>query len=68
MNNLIKDLSILTTIPEDTLTKLVDKCNWCICEYVNELQIDTKREDNIVEIDLGIGKLSILISDNQLKY
>lgn len=65
MNKLIDDLSILTTIPNKALNKLVTKSYYCI----NEAVIDTLLEDkNVVEIDIGLGTLYIQILDNSIKY
>ena len=65
MFDLIDDLSKITTIPQDALTKLVDKVNWCICEYINETDLG---KEQTLDIDIGIGKLCILIGDNLVKY
>lgn len=65
MNKLIDDLSILTTIPDKALNKLVNKSYYCI----NEAVLDTLLEDkNLVEIDIGLGILYIQILDNSIKY
>ena len=64
-NNLLNDLSIITTIPQATLTKLTDKSIWCIC---NSLEEAILKLESIAEIDLGIGKLLLGIEDNSLEY
>ena len=65
MNDLTKDISILTTIKEDYLDNLIKKSEWCICSYVEETIL---KKENITKIDIGIGSLSILVEDNSIKY
>ncbi len=65
MNNVIEDISTLTTIKSDYLNSLVKKSEWCICSYVEETLL---KKENITKIDIGIGYLSILIEDNTIKY
>lgn len=59
MNNMIEDLSKLTTIPTDALSKLVQKSEWIICDTI------CGSTGNIFEIDIGLGKLLI---SNELEY
>jgi len=65
MNNIVKDISTLTTIKEDYLNSLVAKSEWCICSYVEETIL---KKENITKVDIGIGSLSILVEDNTIKY
>lgn len=65
MYNLIEDLSLLTTIPVATLTKLNDKAEYLICNDV--LETKTKEKD-LTEINLGIGVLQIKIINDDIKY
>lgn len=65
MYNLIEDLSLLTTIPVATLTKLNDKVEYLICNDV--LETKTKEKD-LTEINLGIGVLQIKIINDDVKY
>ena len=65
MKNIIEDISKLTTIPVDTLDKLVEKANWCICDCVKQDLLDNQK---ISELDIGIGKLFIKNEDELLKY
>lgn len=65
MTKLIADLSILTTIPEKTLTELLDKVTYCICDAVKESEL---QDITTTEIDVGIGTLYIKHEDSELKY
>src|SRR5574344_147421 len=66
MNNIVKDISTLTTVPEKTLNKMVEKIVMSICEDARETQLEGK---SIVELDIGIGTLYIGIEDlNAIKY
>lgn len=62
--NIIKDLSTLTTIDENTFSKLVQKVEWCINDAV-ESSILSK--DTILNLDIGIGIL-IIKFDDTIKY
>lgn len=57
MINVIKDMSILTTIPEKTLNKFYKKMTFCICEGVAESLLDP--DVSISSFDIGIGTLYI---------
>lgn len=63
--NVLNDLATLTTIPQATLVKLMDKMGWCICNLVEESSLNS---DSITEIDLGIGKLILNIENNEIEY
>ena len=65
MVSLVKDISTLTTIPERALQRLVEVSIYCINDAVSE---DVGQENNVSEIDIGIGKLSISHEDNDLKF
>lgn len=65
MENLIKDVSTLTTIPEKSLNKLMDKTYWCIS---NEVVESLKQDSNVIEIDIGIGELYIKVVDDTIQY
>ncbi len=65
MNNIIEDVSKLTTIPEKTLNKLTQKIIYCICEQIQE---DILEEKEISELDLGLGTLYIKYVGDQIKY
>ena len=62
---LMWDLSNMTSIKPSVLDKLVNITEFCICDYL----IDAKLSDNdIVEVDIGIGKLLLGISQNSVEY
>ena len=63
--NLKNDLSVLTTIKEQTFDKLLTKVIWCISDSVEKAILN---KDEIVNIDTGIGNLLISISNKEVKY
>ena len=63
--SLIDDLSTLTTIPTTNLNQLTKKANYCICNCIEESSLNN---DNITDIDIGIGKLSIYVENNNILY
>ena len=65
MSNVIKDVSILTSIPEKTLNKLNEKVLYSICQTVQEDVLDEK---DITELDLGLFKIYIKHSDGEVRY
>lgn len=66
MNNLIQDLSTLTTIPEDALLKLKDKIIWVICDSAES---ELLSGEGLIKVDLGIGTLLLSISeDDEILY
>ena len=65
MKNVIKDLSTLTTIPYSTLQSLFNKINSIIAYDVKESLLD---KENICELDIGIGRLLILVDEEEVKY
>ena len=65
MHSLIEDLSLLTTIPINSLNKLVNKSLWCICDCIDEATLSNQ---NIIDIDIGIGTISILLENDSVQY
>lgn len=65
MHSLVEDLSLLTTIPPINLDKLVNKSIWCICDCVEESKINN---NNVTDIDIGMGTLSICVENNNVQY
>lgn len=65
MNDLIKDISILTDVSENTLNKFIPVCNYCIGHAVHESEC---LKSFISEIDLGFGELHIKIDEGEIKY
>lgn len=67
-SNVVKDLSTLSTIPEKTLNKLTDKVIYCICDAVAEAMSENEYDDKSIDVDIGIGKLSIGYIDDEVVY
>ena len=65
MNNLIKDISALSNMPEDMLFKLQTLIEFNIQQCVFESIIE---KNNLVEIDIGIGILYIKYEGESVKY
>lgn len=65
MNNIIKDLSTLTTIPELNLQKLFNLMIKCISHGVVE---SVKNKNDVCVEDIGIGTLSINIDEDSLQF
>ena len=65
MNNIVKDIEKLTTIPNTSLSNLVELCTFCI---VNEMQESMLGNENITKVDIGFGTLLILVENNVVKY
>jgi hypothetical protein len=63
--DLISDIALLTTTPEQSLRKLCDKSAECIChnvlERINDSSIDTT-------IDISIGELKIIVDGDEIHY
>lgn len=64
-NNLINDISKVTTIPKSALNRLNNIAIWCITDA---FKVSLLNNNDLTEIDLGIGKLCILNEDEQVKY
>lgn len=56
MSNIVEDVSKLTTIPEKTLTQLLDKFIYCIVDAVNE---STLQNRDTTDVDVYFGVLTI---------
>ena len=65
MTNLIKDVSVLTDVSENTLTKFIDVCNYCIGHAVHESEC---LREATTELDLGFGELHIKVDEGLIKY
>ena len=65
MTDTIKDVSTLTTIPEKTIMKLVQKFIFSICETVLE---DIKDEQEVTELNIGLGTLYIKHVNDEIKF
>lgn len=63
--DIIKDTSTLTTVPEKTLRRLITKQVYCINDAVEEMR---QSGDNIVDLDIGLGTLSIGVINDNIYY
>lgn len=63
--DLIDNLGSLTLIKSSILNKQVEISENCICDYILEA---IENDEDIVSIDIGIGMLSINISDDEISY
>lgn len=65
MNNIIDDVATLTTCDKKNLEKLAKIIDYCISDYVHEAML---KNEEVVEIDMGIGYLAIKVADGVIKY
>ena len=65
MTNIISDISTVSTIPENSLIKLIPIANKCISHAIFE-SLESKQE--ITELDIGIGTLLIQLFDENIKF
>lgn len=65
MQSLVEDVSALTTIPVNALNQLLDKAVYCICDGIEEARL---KKENPVDIDLGIGILTVFVEDTNVQY
>lgn len=65
MYSLIEDLATITTIPVASLQKLTTKAQYCIC---NDMVENKLKNENLTEINIGIGTLQINVADNKMQY
>lgn len=64
MYRLIDNLSDVTLIPKEDISKLSNVQSDIICDYAVQQLL---KKDNRVDVDVGIGTLSILF-DGEVKY
>ena len=62
---LLDDISAIYSIKLSILNKLVKLAELCIGDYLVEAELS---DEELLEINIGIGKLSILISNDSLEY
>lgn len=62
---LLSDISTVSLIKPATLSKLENIAESCLCDYLVEASL---QDEDLVEINIGIGTLSILTVDNELQY
>lgn len=65
MINILKDVSLLTAVSENTLKKFVPIITNCIGHAVNE---SICNETEITKIDLEVGQLHIKVADDGIHY
>lgn len=63
--NLLKDVSNITRLRTSVMNTLTDVAKYCICDYIDNLKIN---DEEVVEIDVGIGTLFIEVLDEEVKY
>lgn len=59
------DISKLTTIPTDEVEKVISCMNDCICY---NLQEGIKNKDDFLDVDIGIGNLTLSINNDTIEY
>lgn len=65
MTNIVDDVSLLTSIPKKTLKQINDVYEKCIIEAIDEAR---KGNIDIVELDIGIGILTIKCEESSVRY
>ena len=65
MINILNDCEKLTNVKQNTLSKLCTCANYSIVDNVKE---QYWLDNNIVDLDIGIGVLTIEIIDDSIKY
>ena len=65
MQNLCKDLSVLTSTDKRIFDKLISNANFCICDYLENTALNNEKE---CSIDIGIGILKIKIGEDTVSY
>ena len=63
--NLIVDLSQLSVIKPSILNRFCKIAEQCISDYVLEAKLN---DEDVISIDIGIGKLDLVIDNSELKY
>lgn len=64
-HKLLYDIANIYSIKFSLLNKLSDLAETCICDYL----LEAKLQDNeLVEINIGFGKIMILITSNSIEY
>ena len=63
--NLLEDVAKLSNIKSSIIKKFARVAEYCISDYVLESKIE---DEDLTEIDVGIGKLTLLVDDDSLSY
>lgn len=61
--DVIKNVSVLTTIPESSIRKLIEKAEWVICDDI----VNSDKNESLI-FSIGIGDIKITNNDEQLIY
>lgn len=64
-NNLIEDISKLTTISDTVLNKLISKAFYCISDIIEDAVLENKK---VVDIEIGIGTLYLELNSDNVRY
>lgn len=62
---LLSDVAKIAGLRSSIMTTLTNVSEYCICDYINELKM---RDEDVLELDLGIGTLSIEVVEDEIKY
>ena len=65
MFDIIKDIQKLTTIPETTLSRVIEVVKDSICSDALEA---SNNGQQVCNVDIGIGNLQLLFSDDCIRY
>ena len=63
--DVVNDLGVLTKVPNKVLDELVNKLNLCIGSIIADAV--ASKEQSVI-IDIGIGTLSVSLTDMQCKF
>lgn len=61
--DVIKNVSVLTTIPESSIRKLIEKAEWTICDSI----VNSDKNESL-SFSVGIGDIKITANDDQIIY
>lgn len=62
---LLLDISTIYSIRATIIDKITELAEACICDYIVETKLN---DDDLLEINIGIGKLSLLILKDSIEY
>lgn len=62
---LLSDISNIYSIRTSIFNKLIELAELCICDYLVETKL---HDDDLLEINIGIGKILILVLEDSLEY
>lgn len=64
-HKLLFDISTIYSIRISILNKLSDLVEICICDYLLEAKL---QDEDLVEINIGFGKILILLTSDAVEY